>query len=126
MTSPAALGHAHVAPGGDADLGVDEPGEQRLEGVGGDPHGRIGVHDDVAAQVALRRVLRGRLAAADRHAQQLHTAVREAAHDVVRPVGGRVGHDEDLAAVGRIVDGEERLERGGDGALLVVRGDRDR
>src|SRR5690606_40863559 len=109
----------------DPDGRVREGGDQALDGVRADADGSVGVDDDLPGETRYGGVLRGGLPSPLGEPEQLHAAPGELHDDPVGIVRRRVGDDEDLTPVGRIVDGEERLEgvpylRG-----LVVDGDGD-
>ena len=82
---------------------------------------RVGERDDLARGLAHGSVLRRHLAPA-RVDDQAH-AVAEPLDQLVRPVGRRVGGDDELELVGGVVERQEVLEPSLDHRLLVVRGD---
>ena len=89
------------------------------------PYRRIGIDDDVALEHRARGVLSGRLASATWQPQQLHTASGIAGDDIVRRIRRRIRHDDDLAPLRRIVEGEKTLDSMRDRSRLVVGGKHD-
>src|SRR5438105_2932876 len=83
---------------------------------------RVREHDDVTASHLHRAVDGGRLAASLRRMRPPYAPRRVPGDDVGGRVGGPVGRDDDLVAVGGIVDGERVLEFRGDRRGFVVRG----
>ena len=82
-----------------------------LSALGCDPDRGIGVHDDLAAQLVRSCVLSLVLPSALLHAKEPHAVIGVAPNDVVRPILRRVGHDQDLHEVTRIVQSEEALDQ---------------
>ena len=104
------------------DVGVREvahepaQGERRPHGVG------IGECDHVTARLANREVLSRDLASPWRAEQpDARLVLRDTRDGVVGRIGRRVGRDDDLELVGRVVELEQVLEPAFDHALLVVR-----
>ena len=109
------------------DIRIGEAADERAEGVGL-PEG-VGVRegDDLALRPGHRGVLRGHLALPG-PGEQAHTRVLpgDRLDGRVGPVRRAVGGDDDLDALGRVVEREQVLQATCDHALLVVRGDDDR
>jgi hypothetical protein len=68
----------------------------------------------------------GRLTSSRSLAQQPDAARREPGDDLIGPIGGRVGHDNDLDSRRRIIQLELVRQRRADGCLLVPGRDDDR
>ena len=112
--------HAHIVSGSDADRGIGEARDQRLEGPPLRTGRRIGGDDDVPPQQRQCSVLGSRLPSPAGQPQQLDAAARVLTHDRVGPIGRGVGHDEDLPAIRRIVETQQILERLAHHGFFVV------
>ncbi len=95
---------AHAAARRDADRGIGEARDQRLQGPPLDVHGSIGMHNDLSPKQRQRRVFRRRLPAAARQAQEMNPAARVFAYDRLGAIGRGVGHHEDAPPVRGIVE----------------------
>ena len=109
-----------VEPSADVrDVRVGEGADELPERVGRPGAVRVGEGDDVALRLADGAVLRGHLAAA----RIADHAGAGGLGELLRPVGGRVGGDDDLDPVGRVVELAEIRHAPLDHRLLVVGGD---
>ena len=110
-----------------ADLGVGEVGNE-LRNASRRPGGiRIGERDDLALGLADGTILCSDLAPAS-HSEQANARLARSysGDDLVRAVGGRIGGDDDLEMLGRIVEGQQVLDSPLDHGLLIVRRDDNR
>ncbi len=114
------------APAHVGDAGIRERRDELLERVGSPLAVRVRERDDVDVGERSHRVVLGVDLAAARRAHELDAAVREAAHDLVRPVARGVRGDEDAQAIARVVERERVLELALDHVVLVVGGDHER
>ena len=111
----------HELPADVRHVGVGEVRDEVAQGIRRPGRVRIGEGDDLTGGLAHGPVLRRHLAST-RVDDQAH-AIPEALDQLVRPVGRRVGGDDELELVGRVVEREQVLEPSLDHRLLVVRGD---
>ena len=109
--------HAHLGVGVRPDDAAHRVGVP--DGVG------VAHADDLAGRLPGRPVERRHLAAA-RADQQLHTAVGVALDDLVGAVARRVGRDDDLHQLPRVVQRQRVVQLALDHRLLVVGGDQER
>ena len=116
----AAVAGLEVEPPADVrDVRVGEGADELPQRVGRPRAVRVGEGDDVALRLAHGAVLCGHLAAA-RIADHARAG---GLGELLRPVGGGVGGDDDLEAVGRVVELAEIRHAALDHRLLVVGGD---
>ena len=108
------------------DLGVGEIGHEVPERIRCPRGVRVREGDHVAGRLADRAVLSGDLPAARAVEQaDARLAGGDGLDELVRPVGRRVGGDDDLQAIRRVVERQQVVEPPLDHGLLVVGGDDD-
>jgi hypothetical protein len=110
-----------------ADLRVGQIADELAQRVGLPLRVRVGEREHVALGLAHRPVLGGDLSLS-RAAQEPDAwlALRDLLDDLVRPVGGAVGGDDDLELVHGVVEREQVLEPAADHGLLVMCRDDER
>ena len=109
------------------DLGIGERADELAQRVGRPRRIRVRERDDVGIRPRDGEVLCRNLPAARALEQRDARLARgDLPDDLVRAVRGRVGGDDDLEELGRVVELEEVLDATRDHVLLVVRGDDDR